>query len=118
MNFQWKKVAPLNLLPDDDDSSEEHDGEDNNNKQDNDEDPPTPEELSILYLTVKKKGFCPLDENVGNIISRNISAKCKGNSKEEETSAIERATLRYGSSRIIDLSTNMKDWFSTDDRNS
>ncbi|CAI2187800.1 14977_t:CDS:2, partial [Funneliformis geosporum] len=109
-----KKSAPLNLLPSDDDySSEEHDSEDN--EQDDDEDAPSSEETLNSVLS-QKKWILPSGENVGDVIARNVSANAKAIQKKKKTSAIERATLRYGSSRIIDLSTNMKDWFSVDDR--
>ncbi|CAJ0745155.1 10472_t:CDS:2, partial [Entrophospora sp. SA101] len=109
-----KKSAPLDLFPDEEDSSEEHDGEDN--EQDDDEDVPAPEEILDSILGSQKKWILPSGKNVGDITARNISTNAKVIQKKKKTSAIERAILRYGSSRIIDLSTNMKDWFSVDDR--
>ncbi|CAG8651037.1 16746_t:CDS:10, partial [Funneliformis caledonium] len=75
-----------------------------------------PEETLDSILSSQKKWILPSGENVGDIIARNVSANAKAIQKKKKTSAIEKATLRYGSSRIIDLSTSMKDWFSVDDR--
>ncbi|CAG8538739.1 3433_t:CDS:2, partial [Funneliformis mosseae] len=84
-----KKSAPLNLLP---------------------------SETLDSILSSQKKWILPSAENVGDIIARNVSANAKAIQKKKKTSAIEKAILRYGSSRIIDLSTSTKDWFSVDDR--
>ncbi|RGB41743.1 hypothetical protein C1646_276504 [Rhizophagus diaphanus] len=66
---------------------------------------------------INKKMDLAIWEYVGDIIARNVSANAKPIQKKK-ISAIEKTTLRCGSSRTTDLSTNMKNWFSADDRKS
>jgi hypothetical protein len=63
-----------------------------------------------------KGWFLPSGEKVEDIVAKIISENAKSIKKKKKISATEKATLFYGSSRIIDLSAHMKDWFSIDDR--
>ncbi|CAI2184983.1 9461_t:CDS:2, partial [Funneliformis geosporum] len=66
--------------------------------------------------TLNLNWILPSGKNVCDIVSRKISANAEAIKKKKKISASEKATLRYGSSRIIDLSTNMTNWFSVNDR--
>ena len=50
------------------------------------------------------------------IITKNTSANAIAIKKKKRLSAVEKAILCYGASRIIDLSVHMKQWFSLKDR--
>ncbi|CAG8696106.1 16776_t:CDS:10, partial [Racocetra persica] len=107
-----KKPAPLNLIPSDEDSSDDDDSsqvDDYSSQIDDDfhqadyydhdddsdeEDAPTPEES----------------------LNSNTSANAMAIKRKKRLSAVEKAILRYGASRIIDLSAHMKQWFSLEDR--
>ncbi|CAG8579328.1 12018_t:CDS:2 [Funneliformis caledonium] len=139
-----KKSASFNLFrSDDDDPSEEHDSEDS--EQDDDEMFHLLKKLSILYLVVEKNGSCPLakmlvmllpetypqmqrqfkrrihqPQKVPHYVTNSVGHLYKSNYFDWTwtISLVTRilANTGYGSSRIIDLSTNMKDWFSVNDR--
>ena len=99
---------------DDDDSSRVDDDHDDNS--DEEEDAPGPEVSLNSVLSGPKNWILPSGENVNNIVAKRISANAKAIKKKKKISASEKATFRYGLSRIIDLTTNMRDWFSVNDR--
>ena len=109
-----KKPAPINLIPEDDDDSSRLD-DDYDDNSDEEEDAPAPEESLNSVLSGPKNWILPSGANVNDIVAGKLSANAIA-IKKKRISASEKATLRYGSSRIIDLSTNMRDWFSVDDR--
>jgi hypothetical protein len=45
-----------------------------------------------------------------------MSANAKATKRKKRLSAVEKAILRYGASQIIDLSAQMRKWFSIEDR--
>ncbi|CAG8654074.1 28102_t:CDS:2 [Dentiscutata erythropus] len=129
-----KKPAPLNLIPSDEDSSDDDDSsqvDDYSSQIDDDfhqadycdrdddsdeEGAPTPEESLNSVLSDPKNWILPSGENVCNIITKNTSANAMAIKRKKSLSAVEKAILRYGASRIIDLSAHMKQWFSLEDR--
>ncbi|CAG8572675.1 4282_t:CDS:10 [Ambispora leptoticha] len=107
-----EKATPLKLIAsdndnssqDDDDSSKVYESDHEDGYNNDEEDVPLPEGVSRFR------------RNVGEIVTENISANAVEIKKKKRLSAIEKATLRYGASRIIDLSAHMKEWFSLEDR--
>ncbi|RIA90151.1 hypothetical protein C1645_823714 [Glomus cerebriforme] len=107
-----KNVTPLNLLPSDNDNSiEEH-----NDDSDDEEDVPLPEETLNFVLNNKKSWILPSRQNVGDIVTKKMTANAKAIKRKKKLSAVKKAILHYGASQIIDLSTHMKEWFSLEDR--
>ncbi|RHZ68816.1 hypothetical protein Glove_293g4 [Diversispora epigaea] len=103
----------------DDDSSSENDYD---NKEEDDKDikdeesVPTHQEVIDFILKNKKDWILPSGQNVNEIVVKEIIANALTIENKKSMTAIEKATLCYGASRIIDLSTHMKEWFSIEDR--
>ncbi|CAG8671705.1 1168_t:CDS:2, partial [Ambispora gerdemannii] len=107
-----EKATPLNLLPsDNDDSTEEY-----NDDNDDEEGFPSSEETLDFILNNQSSWILPSNLNVGDIFAKKISENAEATKKKKKLSVIEKAVLRYGLSRIIDLSAHMKQWFSLEDR--
>ncbi len=81
---------------------------------DDDDGEETPDLDSFLSSvpTNTQKWDLPSGKSVNEIYSVNISQCAEVLKKKETLSPVERATLRYGMSKIIDLSAHMRDWFS------
>ncbi|GBC09984.1 hypothetical protein RclHR1_09250009 [Rhizophagus clarus] len=86
--------------------------DDHDDNSEEEEDTPGPKESLNFVLSGTKNWILSSGGNVNNIVAKRISANAKAIKKKRRISASEKATLCYGSSRIIDLTTNMRDWFS------
>ncbi len=71
--------------------------------------------MDSIELATAKNWVLPSGQHVDEIFNKNISQLAKSTKAKEKFDAIERATLRYCVSRIIDLSAHMRDWFSVDE---
>ncbi|CAG8674551.1 5810_t:CDS:10, partial [Acaulospora morrowiae] len=119
-----EKAIPLKLIAldddnssqDDDDSSKVYESDHEDGYNNDEEDVPLPEESLDSVLNNPRSWILPSGQNVSGIVTENISANVVEIKKKKRLSAIEKATLRYGASRIIDLSAHMKEWFSLKDR--
>ena len=75
-----------------------------------------PEDSLALALSSSKVWTLPSGKNVGDIYSEKISENARTVKNKKRLTAIEKAILRYGASRIIDLSAHMKKWFCENDK--
>lgn len=105
------------------DKDDEIDGskdDDNNGKYDNDKEEeeglPQLEEQDAFFLGTKSKWILPTKKDVAEIFHQNISSNHVKIKNKKRLTPIEKATLRYGASGIIDLSANMKSWFTMEER--
>ncbi|CAG8602974.1 6424_t:CDS:2 [Funneliformis caledonium] len=114
--------APLlSLVPsDDDDEDEVENRKDEGNLQEIDhedeEDAPLPDEATLLFGQAENKWVLPSGKNVGEIFVEKIGNNSEAFKYKKRPTAIEKATLRYGASNIIDLSAHMKGWFTIEDK--
>ncbi|CAI2184871.1 16058_t:CDS:2 [Funneliformis geosporum] len=69
-----------------------------------------------VALSNSKVWALPSGKNVGDIYSEKISENARTVKNKKRLTAIEKAILRYGASRIIDLSAHMKKWFCENDK--
>ncbi|CAG8701441.1 7172_t:CDS:2 [Funneliformis caledonium] len=109
-----EKAAPLNLSP-----SDESEGEVNEDKDDEDEENdvvPSPDGIFDFPSSNLQKWSLPSGESVEGIFATNISESSKSYKQKKRPTFVEKAILRYGASRIIDLSAQMRSWFSPTDR--
>ncbi|RUS24629.1 hypothetical protein BC938DRAFT_473305, partial [Jimgerdemannia flammicorona] len=110
----------LNLVPSDDDVEvgNREDKEGSLQEIDDCEDEegvPLPDEIDFFFGQAKNKWVLPSGKNVGEIFAEKISINVKTIKNKKRPVAFE-AILRYGVSGIIDLSSNMKGWFTLEDR--
>ncbi|CAG8614062.1 11431_t:CDS:2, partial [Acaulospora morrowiae] len=116
-----EKATPLKLITSDDDdsshdSSKIHESDNEDGYNSDEEDVPLPEESLDFVLNNQRSWILPSGQSAGGIFTENISANAVEIKKKKRLSAVEKAILRYGASRIIDLSAHMKEWFSLEDR--
>ncbi|CAG8752227.1 16728_t:CDS:2, partial [Rhizophagus irregularis] len=116
-----EKATPLNLLPsddedDNDDFSQDDDDYSSHDYNSDEEDVPAPEEALDSVLDNKKPWTLPSGKDFNDIVAKNMSANAKATKRKKRLSAVEKAILRYGASQIIDLSAQMRKWFSIEDR--
>ncbi|CAG8758187.1 6650_t:CDS:2 [Gigaspora margarita] len=71
--------------------------------------------VTDFMSTKAKKWALPSGKNVTDVVDINISQLAKSTKNKEKLTAVERATLRYCVSGLIDLSAHMRNWFSADD---
>ncbi|CAG8519082.1 17035_t:CDS:2 [Racocetra fulgida] len=79
---------------------------------DDDDEPPDFDSFISSVPTNTQKWDLPSGKSVNEIYFVNVSQCAEVLKKKEILSPVERATLRYGMSKIIDLSAHMRDWFS------
>ncbi|CAG8515333.1 4879_t:CDS:2 [Funneliformis mosseae] len=77
--------------------------------------PPLKNIVKCVPPTSEKWAQLPSGQGVKDIFSKNVSQLAKSTKDKETLTAIEKATLRYSVSRIIDLSAHMQDWFSDEE---
>ncbi|UZO24169.1 uncharacterized protein OCT59_016483 [Rhizophagus irregularis] len=87
-----------------------------NDYSDDDEEALPPEDSLSFALSNSKVWTLPSGKNVGDIYSEKISENARTVKNKKRLTAVEKAILRYGASRIIDLSAHMKKWFCENDK--
>lgn len=108
------KPSPLNYAQTDED--DEIPSNEANDYSDEDEESLPPEDSLAFALSSSKAWPLPSGKNVGDIYSKKISENARTVKNKKRLTAIEKAILRYGASRIIDLSAHMKKWFCENDK--
>ncbi|CAG8623587.1 5625_t:CDS:10 [Gigaspora rosea] len=85
---------------------------------DNDEDEEAlPSEDSLTFAFNSSKAWdLPSGQNVGDIYAKKISENARAIKDKKRLTATEKAILRYGASRLIDLSAHMNKWFCDKDK--
>ena len=78
------------------------------------EDPPLDNVVRCVPATAEK-WVLPTGQDVKDIFSMNVSQLAKSTKGRETLTVIEKATLRYSVSRLIDLSAHMQDWFTVEE---
>ncbi|GBC04384.1 hypothetical protein RclHR1_05650012 [Rhizophagus clarus] len=109
------KPTPLDLTP----SDESEDNEPSVNEYDDDDDNddiPDPDSVLDSFPNNSQKWRLPSGKSAEDIFTANVSKNSKTCKKKKKLTAIEKAAMRYGASRIIDLSAHMRAWFSPSDR--
>ncbi|CAB5380585.1 unnamed protein product [Rhizophagus irregularis] len=109
------KPSPINYVEGD----ETDDGipsKEANDYSDDDEEALPPEDSLSFALSNSKVWTLPSGKNVGDIYSEKISENARTVKNKKRLTAVEKAILRYGASRIIDLSAHMKKWFCENDK--
>ncbi len=91
---------------DNDDSTKEHN--DNSNDEEGEESVLLLEETLNFVLKNQKNWILLLRQNIGKIVTKNISANVVVIKNKKKLSAVEKATLCYDVSQIINLSAHMK----------
>ena len=112
------KPSPINYAQTDEDD-ETGDGipsNEANDYSDEDEEALPSEDSLDVALSNSKVWTLPSEKNVGDIYSEKISENARTVKNKKRLTAIEKAILRYGASRIIDLSAHMKKWFCENDK--
>ncbi|CAG8647153.1 9010_t:CDS:10, partial [Funneliformis mosseae] len=112
------KPSPINYAQTDE-GDETGDGipsNEANDYSDEDEEALPPEDSLAFALSSSKVWTLPSGKNVGDIYSEKISENARTVKNKKRLTAIEKAILRYGASRIIDLSAHMKKWFCENDK--
>ncbi|CAI2192782.1 10259_t:CDS:2, partial [Funneliformis geosporum] len=112
------KPSPINYAQTDE-GNETGDGipsNETNDYSDEDEEALPPEDSLANALSSSKVWTLPSGKNVGDIYSEKISENARTVKNKKRLTAIEKAILRYGASRIIDLSAHMKKWFCENDK--
>lgn len=92
------------------------DENDDSNKDDDEEDTPDPDEVFNSYSRNSQNWSLPSGKTVEGIFSMNVSEYSKRYKQKKRLTPVERAVLRYGASRLIDLSAHMRAWFTNNDR--
>ncbi|GBC46126.2 hypothetical protein GLOIN_2v1841252 [Rhizophagus irregularis DAOM 181602=DAOM 197198] len=87
-----------------------------NDYSDDDKEALPPEDSLYFVLSSSKVWTLPSGKNVGDIYTEKISENAHTVKNKKRLTAIKKAILRYGSLRIIDLSTHMKKWFCENDK--
>ncbi|CAI2175508.1 10926_t:CDS:2, partial [Funneliformis geosporum] len=83
--------------------------------EDEEENPPFDNIIKCVPATAEKWVLLPSGQDVNDIFSKNVSRLAKSTKGRETLTAIERSTLRYSVSRLIDLSAHMQDWFTVEE---
>ncbi|CAG8652557.1 22281_t:CDS:2 [Rhizophagus irregularis] len=86
------------------------------NDNDEDEEALPPEDSLTFALNSSKIWTLPSGQNVGDIYAKKISENARAIKNKKRLTATEKAILRYGASRLIDLSTHMNKWFCDNDK--
>uniref|UniRef100_U9UWP7 Uncharacterized protein n=1 Tax=Rhizophagus irregularis (strain DAOM 181602 / DAOM 197198 / MUCL 43194) TaxID=747089 RepID=U9UWP7_RHIID len=81
-----------------------------------DEEALPPEDSLTFALNSSKIWTLPSGQNVGDIYAKKISENARAIKNKKRLTATEKAILRYGASRLIDLSTHMNKWFCDNDK--
>ncbi|CAG8535982.1 28342_t:CDS:2 [Racocetra persica] len=107
----------LNLIPSDESGDDDpsltlvNDDEDDEN-----DNVPDPNEIPDLSPSNLQGWSLPSGRSVEDIFAMNVSINSKAYRQKKKQTSIEKATLRYSASKIIDLSAHMRAWFSPTDR--
>lgn len=114
---RFDKATSLNLLPSDESGDDDpslilvnYDEDDENDNA------PDPNEIPDLSPSGPQVWSLPSGKYVEDIFAANVTKNSKAYRQKKKLTPIEKATLRYGASKIIDLSAHMRAWFSPTDR--
>lgn len=110
-----EKPTSLNLTPSDESEDDDLSTSANDDEDDEKDDVPDPEILNFSSSNSRKWSL-PSGKFVEDIFITNVSKNSKKYKQKKKSTTIEKAILRYGASRIIDLSAHMRAWFSPTDR--
>ncbi|CAG8438799.1 7487_t:CDS:2 [Scutellospora calospora] len=117
---RFDKATPLNLIPSDESEDESVDDNPslifvNDDEDDENDNVPDPNEIPDLFPNPQMWSL-PSGKSVEDIFAMNVSKYSKAYKQKKRLTSIEKATLRYGASKIIDLSAHMRAWFLLPDR--
>ncbi|GBC23797.2 hypothetical protein GLOIN_2v1726076 [Rhizophagus irregularis DAOM 181602=DAOM 197198] len=110
------KPSPINYVVEGDETDDGIPSKEANDYSDDDEEALPPEDSLSFALSNSKVWTLPSGKNVGDIYSKKISENARTVKNKKRLTAVEKAILRYGASRIIDLSAHMKKWFCENDK--
>ncbi|CAH1761796.1 2591_t:CDS:2, partial [Entrophospora sp. SA101] len=75
---------------------------------------------SNVFLNISsssEKWYLPSNQTVDEIFSTNVSSHIEVTKNKKKLTPVDKAILRYGASKLIDLSSKMNGWFTLDQMN-